>query len=63
MFAELTQRGKVLPFRQVSDDDSCRRLNSAVMKIRLFKPKTPSNTETHRSGSLQFIGLLLPERQ
>ncbi|HOM63069.1 MAG TPA: hypothetical protein PL097_04470, partial [Dysgonamonadaceae bacterium] len=37
--------GKVLPFRQVSDDDSCRRINSAVMKIRLFKPKTPSNTE------------------
>ena len=36
---------KVLPFRQVSDDDSCRRMNSAVMKIRLFKPKTPSNTE------------------
>jgi hypothetical protein len=36
---------KVLPFRQVSDDDSCRRINSAVMKIRLFKPKTPSNTE------------------
>jgi hypothetical protein len=30
---------KVLPFRQVSDDDSCRRINSAVMKIRLFKPK------------------------
>jgi hypothetical protein len=30
---------KVLPFRQVSDDDSCRRMNSAVMKIRLFKPK------------------------
>ena len=30
---------KVLPFRQVSDDDSYRRINSAVMKIRLFKPK------------------------
>ena len=36
---------KVLPSRQVSDDDSYRRINSAVMKIRLFKPKTPSNTE------------------
>jgi len=36
---------KVLPSRQVSDDDSCRRINSAVMKIRLFKPKTLSNTE------------------
>ncbi len=36
---------KVLPFRQVSGDDSCRRMNSAVMKIRRFKPKTPSNTE------------------
>ena len=40
-----TDDGKVLPSRQVSDDDSCRRINSAVMKIRLFKPKTPSNTE------------------
>jgi hypothetical protein len=37
--------GKVLPFRQVSDVDSCRRMNSAVMKIRLFKPKTSSKTE------------------
>jgi hypothetical protein len=26
------------------------------MEIRLFKPKIPSNTEIHRSGSLQFIG-------
>ncbi len=40
-----TDDGKVLPSRQVSDDDSCRRINSAVMKIRLFKPKTLSNTE------------------
>ena len=38
-------RIKVLPSRQVSDDDSCRRMNSAVMKIRLFKPKTLSKTE------------------
>jgi len=30
---------KVLPSRQVSGDDSCRRINSAVIKIRLFKPK------------------------
>ncbi len=30
---------KVLPSRQVSGDDSCRRINSAVMEIRLFKPK------------------------
>ena len=46
---------KVLPFRQVSDDDSCRRLNSAVMKIRLFKPELFS-IHIHRSGSLQFTG-------
>jgi len=29
----------VLPYRQVSDEDSCLRINSEVMKIRLFKPK------------------------
>ncbi len=40
-----TGDGKILPSRQVSDNDSCRRINSTVMKIRLFKPKTPSNTE------------------
>ncbi len=39
----------VLPSRQVSDGDSCRRINSAVMKIRLFKPKTPSNTQKYPS--------------
>jgi hypothetical protein len=40
-----TGDGKVLPSGQVSGDDSCRRINATVMKIRLFKPKTPSNTE------------------
>jgi len=29
----------VLPYRQVSDKDSCLRINSEVMKIRLFKSK------------------------
>jgi|GEM_PF-2357680 hypothetical protein len=59
-----TGDGKVLPSRQVSDDDSCRRINSTVMKIRLFKPKNILEyRNSHRSGSLQFIGSLLPERQ
>ena len=42
-----TGDGKVLPFRQVSDGDSCRRINSAVMKIRLFKPKKVFNSPAH----------------
>ena len=46
-----TGDGKILPSRQVSDDDSCRRINAAVMKIRLFKPK---NILEYRKYSSQW---------
>jgi len=57
-------RINVLPSGQVSDEDWCCRLNAAVMKIRLFKPgNILEYRNIHRSGSLQFTGSLLPERQ
>jgi len=55
-----SSRIKVLPSRQVFDDDSCRRINSAVMKIRLFKPKTFWKTMCRLPSTIR---LPLPERQ
>jgi hypothetical protein len=49
---------------RVTVADSPRRINSAVMKIRLFKQENILEYRNiHRSESLQFTGSLLPERQ
>jgi hypothetical protein len=57
-----TGDGKVLPSRQVSDDDSCRRINSNGYENSAFQAKTHLGIQKYSSlcDSLSIHDSLLP---